>query len=38
MSIGEHVVIETGSVVEAAQIGSFVHIGKNCIIVSPVFI
>ena len=33
MQIGEHVVIERDSLVEAAQIGSFVHIGQNCTVV-----
>ena len=30
--IGEHVFVEENSVLNAAQIGSFVHIGKNCVI------
>lgn len=30
--IGDHVFIEEDSVVNSAQIGSFVHIGKNCVI------
>jgi dynactin-5 len=35
MNIGESVIIEAAAVVSAAQIGSYVHIGKNCVIVSP---
>ena len=34
MNIGESVLIEEGAVVSAAQIGAYVHIGKNCVIVS----
>ena len=34
LHIGDNVFIEEDSVVNAAQIGSFVHIGKNCVIVS----
>ncbi|CAG8779828.1 11753_t:CDS:2, partial [Racocetra fulgida] len=34
MKIGDHVTIGEGSIVEAATIGSFVHIGKNCVIVN----
>ena len=34
LHIGDHVLIEEGSVVNAAQVGSYVHIGKNCVIVS----
>jgi len=34
MKIGDHVHIGAGSVVEAAAIGNYVEIGKNCIIVS----
>lgn len=33
MSIGDMVTVEENAVVEAAQIGSYVHIGKNCVIV-----
>lgn len=33
VKIGDHVHIGEGSVVEAAQIGNCVTIGKNCIIV-----
>ncbi|XP_044308556.1 dynactin subunit 5 isoform X2 [Varanus komodoensis] len=37
LHIGDHVFIEEDCVVNAAQIGSYVHIGKNCVIVrSPV--
>ncbi|CAG5120778.1 unnamed protein product [Candidula unifasciata] len=32
LHIGDHVLIEEDSVVNAAQVGSFVHIGKNCVI------
>eukprot|EP01083_Nonionella_stella_P139963 428138_1 len=32
LSIGNHTVIEEGSIVEAASVGSYVHIGKNCVI------
>ncbi|KAI8915434.1 dynactin subunit P25 [Powellomyces hirtus] len=32
MKIADHVVVGQDSVVEAAQIGSYVHIGKNCVI------
>jgi carbonic anhydrase/acetyltransferase-like protein (isoleucine patch superfamily) len=34
LHIGDHVVIGEGTVVNAAQVGSYVHIGKNCVIVS----
>lgn len=34
MTIGDHVVIEEDSIVEAAQIGECTHIGKNCQVVS----
>ena len=34
LHIGDHVIIEEDCVVNAAQVGSYVHIGKNCVIVS----
>ncbi|XP_010793271.1 dynactin subunit 5 [Notothenia coriiceps] len=34
LHIGDHVFIEEDCVVNAAQIGSYVHIGKNCVIVT----
>ena len=37
MKIGDYVHIGANSVVEAATIGSHVEIGKNCIIVRPLF-
>lgn len=36
LHIGDHVFIEEDCVVNAAQIGSYVHIGKNCVIVSAI--
>ena len=36
LHIGDHVMIEEGSVVNAAQVGSYVHIGKNCVIVRTI--
>uniref|UniRef100_H2ZTX4 Dynactin subunit 5 n=1 Tax=Latimeria chalumnae TaxID=7897 RepID=H2ZTX4_LATCH len=36
LHIGDHVFIEEDCVVNAAQIGSYVHIGKNCVIVSMI--
>lgn len=38
LHIGDHVFIEEDTIVNAAQIGSYVHIGKNCVIVSISFI
>ena len=35
--IGDNVFIGEDSIVNAAQVGSFVHIGKNCVIVSITF-
>jgi hypothetical protein len=35
MKIGDHVTIGEGSIVQAATIGSYVTIGKNCVIVRP---
>lgn len=32
LHVGDHVLIEEDTVVNAAQIGSYVHIGKNCVI------
>ncbi|XP_070581369.1 dynactin subunit 5 isoform X2 [Ptychodera flava] len=32
LHIGDHVFIEEDCVVNAAQVGSYVHIGKNCVI------
>ncbi|TRY90756.1 hypothetical protein DNTS_004518 [Danionella cerebrum] len=32
LHIGDHVFIEEDCVINAAQIGSYVHIGKNCVI------
>ncbi|XP_046551709.1 dynactin subunit 5-like [Haliotis rubra] len=32
LHIGDHVLIEEDSIINAAQVGSYVHIGKNCII------
>ncbi|XP_013421988.1 dynactin subunit 5 [Lingula anatina] len=32
LHIGDHVFIDEDSVINAAQIGSYVHIGKNCVI------
>jgi len=34
LHIGDHVIVEEGTIVNAAQVGSYVHIGKNCVIVS----
>ena len=34
LHIGDHVFIGEDSIVNAAQVGSYVHIGKNCVIVS----
>ncbi|OWF43607.1 dynactin subunit 5-like [Mizuhopecten yessoensis] len=32
LHIGDHVFIDEDSIVNAAQVGSYVHIGKNCVI------
>ena len=37
MKIGDYVSIGSNSIVEAASIGTGVEIGKNCIIVRPLF-
>jgi len=34
LHIGDHVIVEEDTIVNAAQVGSYVHIGKNCVIVS----
>lgn len=34
LHIGDHVFIGEGSIVNAAVVGSYVYIGKNCVIVS----
>ena len=34
LHIGDHVFIEEDSIINAAQVGSYVHIGRNCVIVS----
>ena len=33
LHIGDHVFVGNDSIVKASQVGSYVHIGKNCIIV-----
>ena len=38
LHIGDHVFVGEDSVINAAQIGSYVHIGKNCVIVSKLLI
>lgn len=38
MKIGDHVTIGEGTIVQAATIGSFVSIGKNCVIVSFIYL
>lgn len=37
LHIGDHVFIDEDCIINAAQIGSYVHIGKNCVIVSIFF-
>ena len=34
LQIGDNVVIEEDSVINASSVGSYVHVGKNCVIVS----
>lgn len=34
LHIGDHVYIGEGSIINAAAVGSYVYIGKNCVIVS----
>lgn len=36
VKIGDYVTIGSGSIVEAAQIGNMVEIGRNCVIVGDV--
>ena len=36
MKLGDHVFVGEGAVIEAAVIGSYVHIGKDCVIVSVI--
>lgn len=38
VKVGDHVHIGAGSIVEAASIGNYVEIGKNCIIVSRLLV
>jgi UDP-3-O-[3-hydroxymyristoyl] glucosamine N-acyltransferase len=33
ITIGDFVIIEANTIVSAAKIGSYVHIGRNCVIV-----
>jgi len=37
LHIGDHVIVEENTIVSAAQVGSYVHVGKNCVIVSTVY-
>lgn len=36
ITIGDYVFVGDGSIVQAAEVGSFVYIGKNCVIVGIV--
>ena len=36
LQIGDNVIIEEDTVVNASAVGSYVHVGKNCVIVSSV--
>lgn len=37
LQIGDNVIIEEDSVINASAVGSYVHIGKNCVIVSQLW-
>ncbi len=38
ISIGECVIIGSGSIISAAKIGNYVYIGKGCIIVKYIYV
>lgn len=37
LQIGDHVIIEEDAVINASAVGSYVHVGKDCVIVSHFF-
>ena len=37
LQIGDNVIIEEDTVVNASAVGSYVHVGKNCVIVSMIY-